>query len=290
MKLVITIPAYNEEETIGSVISNVKSVLEKSNHDFLIQVVDDGSTDRTATIARESGAVVYSHHCNYGLAATFKNEITRALENDADTIVHIDADGQYRAEEIIPLIKPIENGEADLVLGSRFMGEIEEMPTIKQWGNRAFSKVVSQITKTEITDAQTGYRAFTREVATNVNVFSSFTYTQEQIIKSVENRFRVQEIPIYFAKREAGSSRLMTHPLDYAIKAGINLTRIYRDFAPLRFFGLIGFSLFLLAVLVSLYSFFAFNRVMDVTILILFISSIQIVTFGFLAEMVRNKY
>lgn len=288
MKIIISIPAYNEEATLGDVIYNVHNIMKTMSYIYEIIVLNDGSTDGTSSVAREHDALVYSHHRNFGLAETFRSEIKFTLENDADVIVHIDADGQYRAEDIPKLIGPIMEGEADLVLGSRFMGTIEEMPIVKKLGNRAFSKVVSQISGLKITDSQTGFRVFTKEVAETVKVTSTYTYTQEQIIKSAENKFRIKEVPIYFAKRHKGESRLMSNPLEFAFKAGINLIRIYRDFVPLKFFGLVGASLIGIAFMTYIYSSIVLNQIMDISILTLFLSGVQIILFGFLAEMVKK--
>lgn len=289
MKMIITIPAYNEEETIGDVIHEIKQTMDKIEYEYKIIVVSDGSTDSTANVVKNAGALVYSHPYNYGLAETFRTEIEKALENDAEIIVHIDADGQYRPEEIPKLIKPIENKEADLVLGSRFAGTIEEMPLMKKIGNKLFSRVISRITKIKITDGQTGFRAFTREVAEKITIISTHTYTQEQIIKAVRNKFKMQEVPIYFAKRKSGKSRLMSNPVEFAIKAGINLFRIYRDYEPLKFFGSVGFTLILIAVLTFFYSIFILDRLLDITVIVLILAGIQIILFGFLAEMVKKR-
>ena len=128
------------------------------------------------------------------------------LKLNVDAIVHIDADGQYLPKEIPSLIKEVENGN-DLVLGSRFKGQIEQMPVTKRLGNIAFSKVISQLTGIRISDAQTGFRAFTREVAEKIQIISNHTYTQEQIIRAVKQKFRIKEVPVYFARRK-GKSRI----------------------------------------------------------------------------------
>ena len=289
MRIIITIPAYNEEDTIGNVISEIKEVMDKTKYDYKIMVVNDGSVDNTANVAKTSGALLYSHPYNYGLAETFRTEIEKALENNAEIVVHIDADGQYRPEEIPKLIEPIENKEADLVLGSRFMGTIEKMQVIKKLGNIAFSKVVSQISGIKITDGQTGFRAFTREIAEKITIISTHTYTQEQIIKSVRNKFKVKEVPVYFAKRESGKSRLMSNPVEFAVRAGVNLLRVYRDYEPLKFFGLVGFALILTALSTFFYSIFILGELMDITVIVLILAGIQILLFGFLAEMVRKR-
>jgi glycosyltransferase involved in cell wall biosynthesis len=289
MRIIITIPAYNEEDTIGNVIGEIKQVMDKTEYDYKIMVVNDGSVDNTANVAKTSGALLFSHPYNYGLAETFRTEIEKALENNAEIVVHIDADGQYRPEEIPKLIEPIENKEADLVLGSRFMGTIEKMQVIKKLGNIAFSKVVSQISGIKITDGQTGFRAFTREVAEKITIVSTHTYTQEQIIKAVRNKFKVKEVPVYFAKRESGKSRLMSNPVEFAVRAGVNLLRVYRDYEPLKFFGLVGFALIITALSTFFYSIFILGELMDITVIVLILAGIQILLFGFLAEMVRKR-
>ena len=290
MKIVVTIPAYNEAKSIGRLIREIKKSMGSGRYNYNILVVDDGSTDKTADIAKKSGAVVYSHPKNYGLAETFNTEIKKCLELKADVIVHIDADCQYLPKEIPRLVKEIKNGY-DLVLGSRFEGKIEHMPLIKKIGNTAFSKVVSQITRIRVTDAQTGFRAFTKEVA-QLPIISNHTYTQEQIIRAVKNKFRIKEVPIYFAKRD-GESKLIRNPFEYAAKASINIIRIYRDFEPLKFFGILGSLIFGVGIVLGLYlvyfQFFgggAFRHLglMMLDILILSIG-LQVIIFGFLADM-----
>src|SRR3989338_3742357 len=123
MKVIVAIPAFNEEKSIKEVISRVTKVMDAGRYNYEILVVDDGSKDKTAEIAKKAGAIVYSHPKNYGLAETFKTEIKRCLDLKADVIVHIDADGQYLPKEIPALIKEVKNGY-DLVLGSRFKGKI----------------------------------------------------------------------------------------------------------------------------------------------------------------------
>jgi len=297
MKIIITIPAYNEESTIGTVIQGIKQTMIQTKYDYEIIVVDDGSTDRTAENARKAGAIVFSHPYNYGLAETFRTEMEKALQSDADIIVHIDADNQYRANEIPKLIEPVEKGEADLVLGSRFMGTIEEMPVMKRWGNIAFSKVVSQISGIKITDAQTGFRAFTREFAEKVRIISTHTYTQEMVIRAVKEKFKVKEVPVYFAKREKGKSRLISNPVEYAIKAWINIFRIYRDYEPLKFFGSMGVTLISASFIICIYilcilfieGWVGIDRRIPTILLavLLFVSGIQILFFGFLADKVK---
>ena len=294
MKIVVTIPAYNEESTISGLISRIHKVMEANKYDYKVLVVDDGSKDNTAPAAKNAKALVYSHPKNYGLAETFITEVEKSLKLGADVIVHIDADTQYKPEEIPLLIKEIENGY-DLVLGSRFKGTIESMPFTKKFGNIAFSKVISNVTGTDISDAQTGFRAFTKEVAEKIKITSGHTYTQEQIIRAVREKFRIKEVPVYFAKR-GDKSRLISNPFGYAARAWIDIIRIYRDYKPLKFFGVVGSLIFFAGFILGLYLIYVqlfgegINRhlgLMMLDILILIIG-LQIIIFGFIADMLKE--
>lgn len=289
MRVIITIPAYNEEATIEKVISEIKDVMKKTRYKYKILVLNDGSKDRTKEVAEKAGATVYSHRRNKGLAKTFTSEMEYCLEEGADIIVHTDADGQYPAVYIPKLIEEVEKG-TDLVLGSRFSGNIESMPLIKRLGNIAFAKVFTRLTKTTITDSTTGFRAFTREVAVSIQYTTDFTYTQEQLIRATRQKFTIKEIPIQ--ARKTRNSRLMKGPFDYAIKAWINIIRIYRDYNPLAFFGKIGIIFLAMGTLLGLYIIDTVltqgitggtPRVILSALLILV--GIQIILFGLLADM-----
>ena len=295
MKIIITIPAYNEEQSVGRVINEINLVMKKTRHDYSVMVVDDGSTDKTAQIAKKAGAIVYSHPKNYGLAETFRTEISKCIELKADVIVHIDADGQYLPRDIPKLLKKIEDGYA-LVLGSRFKGKIERMPLIKRIGNVAFSHVIASVTGLKISDGQTGFRAFTTELARKLVLISNHTYTQEQIIRAVKEKYSVAEVPIYFARRKYGKSKLIKNPFEYALKAGINILRIWRDYQPIKFFGVFGFLFFGVGLLIGLwilYTLFTTGSVgalPRVMLSVLFLSiGVQIYLFGFLADMIRFR-
>ena len=288
-KIVVTMPAYKEEQTIGYVIRDIKEVLSGKKYSYTILVVDDGSKDKTKEIAEKNGAIVVSHNRNLGLAQAFRTEMKECLKLNADIIVHTDADGQYLAEDIPRLIEQVKGGY-DLVLGNRFIGGIESMPVLKQLGNLAFSNTISKIVRYRVGDCQTGFRAFTSEVA-KIEIGSDHTYTQEQIIRAVNLGFKIKEIPTYFRKRN-GESRLMKNPFEYAFKAWINILRIYRDYRPLKFFGSIGLFFFLLGVFIGIIlvlNFIFTGRVghLPLTILsiMLVIIGVQIGLFGFLADM-----
>ena len=168
------------------------------------------------------------------------------------------------------------------------------MPLTKRMGNIAFSKVISKLTGMKISDCQTGFRAFTKKVAREISIISNHTYTQEQIIRAVNQKFKIKEVPVYFAKRK-GKSRLMTNPFDYATKAWINIIRLHRDYEPLRFFGWVGFFIFSVGFLIGLYLIYLHLTegivghfgLMMMDILILSIG-LQITIFGFLADMFKK--
>ena len=294
MQILVTIPAYNEEKTLGNLIGKIHEVMKSNRYNYKILVVSDGSKDKTVEVAKKAGAIVYSHPKNYGLAETFKSEIKKSLELEADIIVHIDADGQYLPKEIPNLIAEIKKGN-DLVLGSRFKGKIESMSILKRFGNKAFSRVISNITGIKISDAQTGFRAFTREVAEKINIISDHTYTQEQIIKAVRQKYKIKEVPVYFAKRN-GKSRLISNPFSYGIRAWISIIRIYRDYQPLKFLGIIGSLIFFVGFVLGLYLVYVqifgegVNRHLGLMMLDILILSIglQIIIFGFIADMLKK--
>lgn len=293
MRIYISIPAYNEEKTIGLVVKDIHRVMKKTRYSYAVSVVDDGSKDRTVEAAKSAGATVISHQENYGLAEAFRTELKHFLASKADVFVHLDADGQYLAEDIPNLLKEIEQGN-DLVLGDRFTGGIEEMPFLKRLGNRAFSRVISRIIKHKVHDCQTGFRAFNRRTA-QLPIASTHTYTQEQIIRAAREHLQIQEVPTYFRKR-GDESRLMRNPLEYAFRAWINILRIYRDYDPLKFFGRIGFTFIGIGVVIGLWLVYLFSTTgrvghLPLTLLtvLLIVMGVQIIVFGFMADMRKER-
>lgn len=291
MKVIITIPAYNEEKTLPPVLKDIKKNMSKTGYNYQILVLNDGSSDNTEDVAKKHGAKIISHKRNLGLAQTFLDEMKKCLRLKADIIVHTDADGQYPAKYIPELIKKIEKGY-NLVLGSRFEKGKYSGSMMKKMGNIAFAKVFSKLLKTKITDTTTGFRAFTKEVA-KLPLINKFTYTQEQLIRAGKSNFSITEIPI--KTRKTRPSRLFKNPFDYAIKAWINILRIYRDFEPLKFFGTVGILFILIGFLVGLFIIYNIITIGNaggiprVILSALFImTGIQVGLFGFLADMQRK--
>ena len=247
MKLVITIPAFNEEKTIEKVINEIPKKI--SGIDKIeILVIDDGSTDRTSAVAKKAGAKIIKNKKNLGLAKTFKNGLNKALEMGADIIVNTDADFQYNQKQIPLIVKPVLAGDADICLGSRFKGKIEYMPLRKNLGNRIASLVLSFVTGYKISDGQTGFRAFSRESALKMNLWSEYTYTHETLLHAAENDLIIKEVPVDFRKRK-DKSRLMSGITHYAFNAGKTLFNYYLYYRPLSLFGFAGSILFVMGIL-----------------------------------------
>ena len=290
------IPAFNEEKTIGKVISEIPREIAQID-EIKIIVIDDGSTDDTRKNALEAGAdKVISFIQNQGLAFSFKKGLNLALEMNADLIVNIDADGQYVGNEIITLLDPILNNKADIVLGSRFKGWIEYMPFQKRVGNSLATKATNLLTGLNISDTQTGFRAFSREAALRLNIESDYTYVQETIIQAVEKGLTIVEVPVHFRRRE-GKSRLISNIFSYARRAGINILRTYRDYQPLRIFLIIGGIISLLGFAVGLRVLLHYlstgmvGPYLPSAILtaVLLIVGFQVIIFGIIADMMGSN-
>ncbi|MFX1355941.1 MAG: glycosyltransferase family 2 protein [Promethearchaeota archaeon] len=222
-KVVITIPAYNEEESIGAVINEIKTVMGNTNYIYQIMLLDDGSVDRTIKITEENGVLYFSNGCNKGLAYTFKKEMEICCGLGADIIVHIDADGQYPPKYIPEMIESVLDGY-DLVLGSRFGKGVYNGSIGKKLGNMFFAKAFCLLLRKNIHDTTTGFRAFTKEIA-QLPIESKFTYTQEQLIKTIQSKKNVKEIPII--ARKTRKSRLFSNIFEYFYRSIITILRIF---------------------------------------------------------------
>jgi glycosyltransferase involved in cell wall biosynthesis len=224
-KIFVVIPARNEEKTIGNVINRIPKHMSPSIS--TVVVIDDGTTDRTASVAEAAGAKVINLGPRRGLAEAFRAGLKEALKKNADFIVTIDADAQYSPEDISRIVAPLLAKKADIVLGSRFAGGIEDMSVTKKMGNIFFTWVTRRLAKVPITDAQTGFRAMTRKVAKSLEITSDYTYTQEMIMNAAFKGFKIIEEPIFFGKRPIGKSRLIPNLYTYATKVTLTIVKCY---------------------------------------------------------------
>src|SRR4051812_14628483 len=246
MKLVVTIPALNEEKTIYQVVSGVPRDIEGVAEVEVI-VVNDGSTDDTAKEALRAGAIVVSLPGKGGLGHVFRTGLERAMRRGADIIVNIDGDGQFNPADIRKLVEPLLQDRADFVTCSRFADPAlrPEMPTVKYWGNRGVTRIINWVCGgTCFTDVSCGFRAFNREAAYRLTLFGRFTYTQETFIDLFAKGLRIVEVPLKVrGVREHGKSRIASSILKYASNSFPIILRAMRDIQPLKFFG--GIALFL---------------------------------------------
>jgi glycosyltransferase involved in cell wall biosynthesis len=287
MKLVILIPAFNEEKSLGKVLGKIPQKI-KGIDQIDVLVVNDGSTDQTAAIARQNGAKVISHPKNRGLGAAFKTGIDEALKMGADIIVNIDADGQFNPKDIPLLIAPILSGQAQMATATRFKEKAlipANIPPAKLWGNRQFTKLVNFLTGENFTDTQCGFRAYSREAALHLNLFGQFTYTQEVFIDLLEKGMIITEVPLkvtYF-KNSQRKSAISGSLLKYGFRALEIILRTFRDYRPLLFFGIPGIAICLPGFILALGSLIYWLILKKTTPVRMYLfTGIVLILFGFL--------
>jgi len=255
MKLVITIPAYNEEKTISGVINGIPRQVEGIN-EIEILVVNDGSSDATKERAEAEGANVINFYENKGLSAAFQRGAEEALARGADVMVNIDADGQFNGQDIPRLIKPIIEGQADFVTTSRFIDKelVPKMPAMKKWGNKQVARLISFVTGKKYYDVSCGFRAYSKEALLHLNLFGKFTYTHETFLNLAFKDLRILEVPIKVrGEREFGESKIAHSLWKYGYNIFNTIFRTMLDYKPLKFFGWGGIILFFIGVILDLF-------------------------------------
>jgi glycosyltransferase involved in cell wall biosynthesis len=237
VKLAVVIPALDEAKTIGSVVAAIPRQI-ANVRDVEVIVVDDGSSDGTAMAALAAGADrVQRHRRNRGLVAAFRNGMDAALATGADVVVHLDGDGQHDPRHIPRLVAPILAGGADVVVGVRPLTDATEISPVRRRGNRIGSWLFRRVVKLPISDATSGYRAFSREALLRLNVMSEYTYTLETLIQAARLRFAVTEVVVPARARENGESRMTRSVARYIGHAGGQAFRTLVHSNPLTLFG-----------------------------------------------------
>ena len=248
MKIIIGIPAFNEEKNIAGIISKLK----RTTKDII--VCNDGSTDLTAEIAEEMGAIVINHEKNLGYGGAIRSIFLKAKDLNGDVLVTFDADGQHRIEDIDKVINPVLDGQSDIVIGSRFLdGSKKGVPQYRKVGIKVITKITNVTIKKDLTDSQSGFRAYSKRVLNEIKpVESGMGVSTEILIKASSKNLKISEVPIKILYGENSSTHNPVVHGSSVIFSTIKFTSIEH---PLRFYGIpsvvfmiIGFSFTYLAV------------------------------------------
>lgn len=294
MKLFIQIPCLNEAEFLPATLKALPREVEGFDEVFWL-VIDDGSDDNTAEVALAGGVdyvVRFSH--NQGLASAFQAGVDACLKLGADVIVNTDADNQYDASAIPALVKPILDGEADVVVGDRDTKNVQEFSWLKRRLQTFGTKVVQNFSGVPVTDATSGFRAFDREAAMQINLVSKFTYTIESLIQVNEASLALTNTPV---KRNDSvrPSRLFGSTWKYIRRNAWTMIRIYLQYRPLRLFMPLSIFLFVLSIL-SFMPWLIDNlnppatpHIQSVIIgAVLFLSAVQVLLYGVIADSIYS--
>ncbi len=291
-KLIIQIPCYNEEATLGIALDALpRQVAGFDTVEWLI--IDDGSSDRTIEVARQHGVDhVVELGVHRGLAKGFLAGLDAGLAAGADVIVNTDADNQYEAQDIPRLVQPILDGKAEIVVGARPITEIEHFSPIKKVLQKLGSWVVRMASSTDIPDAPSGFRAMSREVAMQLNVFNQYTYTLETIIQAGQKGMTITSVPIR-TNPFLRPSRLMKSIPAYIKRSIFTIFRIFMTYKPMRFFGWLGAIPFTLGFLVGMRWLYFFledserTRVPSLILAaILLVTGVQLWVLGLVADII----
>jgi len=239
MKLIVQIPCYNEEETLPETVRDIPRLIEGID-EVEILVIDDGSTDKTIEVAKSAGVDhIVKNTCNKGLARTFLVGLDASLRLGADIIVNTDGDNQYKGQDIPKLIAPILKGQADIVIGNRQTDKIPHFSSTKKKLQKFGSFVVRILSKTDVPDAVSGFRAFSREAAMQMNIVSYFSYTIETVIQAGKKDLAVTNVPVG-TNPKTRESRLFQSIPKFLEHSLTTMIRTYAMYKPLRLFFYIG--------------------------------------------------
>jgi glycosyltransferase involved in cell wall biosynthesis len=246
MKVVVGIPAYNEEKNIAKIIVQLKKVADQ------IIVCDDGSTDSTSIIAESLGAIIIKHPKNLGYGSAIRSIFLKSREINSEVLVTIDADGQHKIEDVKKVIKPIVDGQADVSIGSRFLDKHDNAPKYRKLGINIITKVTNSSLSEKITDAQSGFRAYNNKVLQTLTPSDSgMGISTEILIKSSNLGFKIAEVPTEIQYEGDTSSQ---NPISHGTGVLLSTLKYISIERPLRFYGIPSFILFTIGLI---FTFFA---------------------------------
>ena len=247
MKLVVQVPCLNEEETLALVLSTIPKTIPGID-EIVVLIIDDGSTDRTVEVAREQGVTEFVRHArNRGLGRSFHDGVQRALELGADIVVNTDGDNQYPQERITDLVQPIVSGAADIVIADRQVHLVEHFSRTKIALQKFGSSVVNRAAGTDLPDAASGFRAYSRESLMLLNTITRFSYCMETIIQAGVKKLRIVSIPV-MTNPKTRESRLFKSTREHVIKSGMAIIRAYIMYKPYAIFGALAALFFVLGI------------------------------------------
>lgn len=277
MKIVIGIPAYNEEKNIAAVILQLKKITDK------IIVCNDGSTDSTGNIARELGATVIEHAKNMGYGASIKSIFVAAREAKAEILVTFDADGQHRVEDIEKLISPINEGKFDIVIGSRFLNkDNSQVPEYRKFGIKIITKVTNASLQDSLTDSQSGLRAYSNKVLSELTLSESgMGVSTEILIKASNKGFRIGEVPIKIMYEGETSSQ---NPVTHGASVLMSTLKFMSIDHPLKFYGIPGVTFSIIGIFFTMWSIQEYTQYGNFP-LILAVIAIGTIVLGFILLM-----
>lgn len=250
MKLIVQIPCYNEEQTLAQTIADIPRVIEGIDQ-VEILIIDDGSTDDTARVATESGADHLLRFArNRGLGNAFRSGIDECLRLGADIIVNTDGDNQYVGADIPLLVAPVLAGQADMVIGDRQPTKVSHFSPAKKWLQQFGSRVMSWLADTEVPDVASGFRAYNRAAAVQLNTITEFDHTTEHVIQAGRSRLGVLSVPIR-TNRKLRESRLFDHMGQFIFRSGMIGLRTFARYKALPVFTAFGGVTFFLGMLLG---------------------------------------
>ena len=230
LKITIGLPAYNEEKNIASVITKLKKITDS------IIVCDDGSSDMTSEISKNLGAIVISHKKNMGYGAALRTIFQKSVELDSDILVTFDADGQHRIEDVNKILQPLENNEADVVIGSRFLDNESKIPNYRKIGIKVITKVTNASLKKKLTDSQSGFRAYNKQALTQISPSEmGMGISTEILIKASSKGLRIAEIPITVLYHDDTSTH---NPVSHGTSVLVSTIKFTSIEHPLKFYGI----------------------------------------------------